>query len=154
MLGMSENSKRLHGAGTVQILEQEIENIKPFIIALQQEKWAVDVDYYVDKVSAHEVYRPWQYMIKCSQSDGRRIALHIFKRPHSKGWFKGKFIYSVEVADGSDGGCEIFGYVADTNHMEALRNGLRVYLKQLVGEDDELTALLKTKPDENFLMGR
>lgn len=154
MLGMSENSNRLHGAGVVPILEQEIEDIKPFIIALQQEEWAVDVEYYVDQVSAHEVYRPSQYMIKCSQPDGRRIALHIFKRPHSKGWFKGKFIYSVEIADDRDGECEILGYIADTNHMEALRNGLRVYLKQLVGDDDELTALLKTKPDQNFLMGR
>ena len=154
MLGMSESSKRLHGAGTVQILEQEIEDIKPFIAALQQEEWAVDIDYYVDYVSAHEVYRSWQYTINCSQADGRRIDLQIFKRPHSKGFFRGKFIYSVEVADGADGGCEILGYVADTNHMEALRNGLRVYLKQIEGDDDELSALLKTKPDENFLMGR
>ena len=154
MLGMSENSKRLIGAGTIQILESEIEDIKPFIISLQREEWSVEVDYYVDYVSAHEVIRPWNYMIECSQADGRRIALHVYKRPHSKGWFKGKFIYSVEVADGIDGECEVLGYVADTNHMEALRNGLRVYLKQIEGFEDEITALLKTNPDQNFLMGR
>ena len=154
MLGMSENSLRLHGAAVFPIEESEVNGIRPFMAALQQEGWVVDIDYEVDYSDASVFSKPCHYIIRCSQSDGRNVSFEVYKRPHSKGIFKLRFSYSIEVAETINRELVILGYVADKNHMEALRKALEVYLRQIEGHKTEIDALFTINPTESVLMGR
>lgn len=147
---MSNHSKRLQGASVSPIQESEIQEIRPFILALQQEGWVANIDYEVDYTDASPYSKPWLYRIECS----KKFSLEVYKRPHSRGLFKPRFVYSVEIADAHEQELVLLGYVADKSHLEALRKGLRVYLKQLDGYPTEADALFATSPTQSVLMGR
>ncbi len=154
MFGMTENSKRQFGLSVWPIDEKEIGEIQPFIVALQQDGWEVDIDYKVD-YTRNDVYsKPWRYRLECSKKNDCELLLDVFKRPHSKGFFKSKFIYSIEIGEQTESGIRILGYIADTDHENSIIQAFSAYQDKDNYFDDEFKAIMSTNPDVEFLAAR
>lgn len=147
----------MNGGLTCPIEIKEIEAIQTFLAAFHQEGCGAETDYYstlefaVDNLPGG---RPWRHRIDCSKQTGERFSFEVYKRPHSTGFFKGKFAYSVEVGEKHDGEITSLGFVADTSHIEALRKSLLVYIRQLEADEFEADALDKTGANMQLVKGR
>ena len=153
--GLTENSYRQLGGGVVPLTEKEMEGIKPYVVALQNEEWLVNNDFSID---THREDGPlWRYRLDISNMDDSevvRFRIEVFKRPHSRGFFKTKAAYSAEVATEEDGEWVSKGFIVNTNHMEALRSALRGYLGQDDLYETELDALEANGADLELVMAR
>jgi hypothetical protein len=154
MFGLTEDSYRQHGAVIWPIDESEVDEIRPFLAALHEDGWFADTDYEVDYSRNDQYSKPWRHRIECSKDDGNNVTLDVFKRPHSKGFFKGKFLFSVEVGVDENGEMKSLGFTADRSHIAALRNGLKIYFGQLDAHKLEFGALEETNADMKLVLGR